>query len=77
MADDSLKAWLEAMPIEEVRRKIETLERRLGKLKALERVYSDHMRGGPERDARDIPALPEQGAGGHSKQEVAGGPDAV
>jgi hypothetical protein len=41
MSYDSYKAWIDAMPIDEVRRKIERLERKLADMQVLERLYSD------------------------------------
>jgi hypothetical protein len=40
MTNEALKAWLEAMPIEEVQHKIERLEAKLADLRVLERLYT-------------------------------------
>jgi hypothetical protein len=62
MTDESLKGWLEAMPIDEVCRKIERLERRLSKLRALERIYSDHLHDVvPGADAGEVAEGREEG----------------
>jgi hypothetical protein len=41
MTNDSFKAWLDAMPIDDVRRRIERLERKLSDLHVLERIHAD------------------------------------
>ena len=41
MNHDSYKAWIDAMPIDDVRRRIERLERKLSDLHVLERVYAE------------------------------------
>ncbi|HXR14176.1 MAG TPA: hypothetical protein VN740_05895 [Solirubrobacteraceae bacterium] len=41
MNQDSYKAWIDAMPIDDVRRRIERLERKLSDLHVLERLYED------------------------------------
>ena len=41
MSNEALKAWLDAMPIDEVRRKIERLETKLADLRVLERIYGE------------------------------------
>ena len=45
MNNEALKAWLDAMPIDDVRRRIERLETKLADLHVLERLYED--RHGP------------------------------
>jgi hypothetical protein len=58
MTHESYKAWIDEMPIDDVRRRIERLERKLSDLHVLERLYEDqHGDGTPE------PAEP-QGQGG-------------
>jgi hypothetical protein len=39
MTNEAYKAWLDAMPIDDVRRKIERLEQKLSDLRVFERVY--------------------------------------
>ena len=41
MNNEALKAWLDAMPIDDVRRRIERLEAKLADLRVLERIYED------------------------------------
>jgi hypothetical protein len=41
MNQDSFKAWIDAMPIDDVRRRIERFERKLSDLHVLERLYED------------------------------------
>jgi hypothetical protein len=41
MSQDSYKAWIDAMPIDDVRQRIERLERKLQDLQVLERLYAD------------------------------------
>jgi len=46
MRSESYKAWIDAMPIDDVRQKIERLERKLADLHVLERLYEDRNGGG-------------------------------
>ena len=48
MNNEALKAWLDTMPIDEVRRRIERIEAKLADLRVLERLYED--RHGPARE---------------------------
>ena len=41
MNQDSYKAWIDAMPIDDVRRRTERLERKLSDLQVLDRLYAD------------------------------------
>jgi hypothetical protein len=41
MNNEALKAWLDAMPIDDVRRRIERLQTKLADLRVLERIYGD------------------------------------
>jgi hypothetical protein len=68
-----LKVWLEAMPIDEVRRRIEGLERRLSKLQALERIYSDHLHRGPGEDAGEVAESGEEGVAAKLGRPQGGG----
>jgi hypothetical protein len=69
MNQDSYKAWIDAMPIDDVRRRTERLERKLSDLRVLERVYADRHGGGlgePDSDpgpADDRGAEPAEGEG--------------
>jgi hypothetical protein len=48
MTDENYKAWLDTMPIDDVRRRIERLEQKLADLHVLERLYGDrHHHGEP------------------------------
>jgi hypothetical protein len=47
MTDENYKAWLDAMPIDDVRHRIERLEQKLADLHVLERLYSDRHHGEP------------------------------
>jgi hypothetical protein len=55
MTNDSFKAWIDAMPIDDVRRRIERLERKLSDLHVLERIHA-------ERHGEDEPAEPAEQA---------------
>ena len=56
MTNESLKAWIDAMPIDDVRRRIERLERKLSDLHVLERIHS-------ERHGEEEAAEPAEQAG--------------
>ena len=58
MTHESYKAWLEAMPSDDVRRKIERLERKLADLQVLERLHAERH-GGGESEPDDEPGLEE------------------
>jgi len=50
MTNEALKAWLEAMPIDEVQHKIERLEAKLADLRVLERLYTGrHQPPAPQK----------------------------
>jgi hypothetical protein len=50
MSNDALKAWLDSMPIDEVRHKVERLEAKLADLRMLERLYEErHGAAAPEQ----------------------------
>jgi hypothetical protein len=56
MNNDSYKAWIDAMPIDDVRRRIERLERKLSDLHVLERLYEErHGSGEPAHEADPAP----------------------
>jgi hypothetical protein len=62
MTHESYKAWLEEMPIDDVRRKIGRLERKLADLQVLERLYGERHGGGEaEADAAPESAADEAG----------------
>ena len=50
MNNEALKAWLDAMPIDDVRRRIERLEAKLTDLRVLERIYEDRHGAAPAAD---------------------------
>jgi hypothetical protein len=73
MTHESYKAWLDAMPIDDVRRKMERLERKLADLQVLERLHAERHGGGetePDADAldeaHDEPGLEEAPAVGEA-----------
>ncbi len=71
MSGESYKAWVDAMPIDDVRERIERFERKLSDLRVLERLYEE--RNG-DRGA-DPESAPEHGGGegvGWSTGESAG-----
>ena len=43
MNNEALKSWLDAMPIDDVRRKIARLEAKLADLRVLERIYTERQ----------------------------------
>ena len=47
MTHDAYKAWLDAMPIDDVQRKIERLEHKVSDLRVFERVYAERHPSGP------------------------------
>jgi len=71
MTHESYKAWLDEMPIDDVRRKIERLERKLADLQVLERLYEERRGGVGEADAQ-APAG-EHAASGEQETAEAGG----
>ena len=68
MNHDSYKAWIDSMPIDDVRRRIERLERKLSDLHMLERLYADRNGEGssesaPERQQGDSESPAPEGGG--------------
>ncbi|MGD1050330.1 MAG: hypothetical protein ABR947_04585 [Solirubrobacteraceae bacterium] len=61
MTHESYKAWLDEMPIDDVRRRIERLEKKLWDLHVLERLY-DERRGGGEEEAAGGGGEPNESA---------------
>jgi len=43
MTNEAYKAWIDSMPIDDVRRRIERLEHKLADLHVLERLYTDRQ----------------------------------
>ena len=73
MNNDSYKAWIDSMPIDDVRRRIERLERKLSDMHMLERLYADRSGESsaestpePQEGATENPA-PEGGGWTHSE----------
>jgi hypothetical protein len=60
MRSESYKAWIDAMPIDDVRQKIERLERKLADLHVLERLYED--RNGSSETAPEAEGAGEESA---------------
>jgi hypothetical protein len=48
MTHEAYKAWLDAMPIDDVQRRIERLEHKLSDLRVLERLHAERQPTGPE-----------------------------
>ncbi len=71
MSNEALKSWLDAMPIDEVRRKIERLEAKLADLRVLQRLYDERhgQAAAPAAQADVAEAAPEPGPawGGESQ----------
>ena len=59
MNNEALKAWLDAMPIDDVRRKIAKLEAKLADLHVLERIYDE--RHAPAEEAEQPAPAQEWG----------------
>lgn len=51
MTHESYKSWLDEMPIDDVRRRIERLEHKLSDLHVLERIYDERQGGEAEATA--------------------------
>jgi hypothetical protein len=49
MAENGLDAWLDAMPIDDVRRRIERIEQELSDLRALERMHEGRHHPPPQQ----------------------------
>jgi hypothetical protein len=82
MRSESYKAWIDAMPIDDVRQKIERLERKLADLHVLERLYEDRngaTEAGPESSsASEAEAATDEGvndATTESEESVGEGSD--
>jgi len=54
MTSEAYKAWIDAMPIDDVRRRIERLEQKLADLHVLERLYTN--RPHPDQAAAETPS---------------------
>ena len=69
MNNEAFKAWLEAMPIDDVRRKIERLETKLADLRVLDRIYRERHDGAAEQPAEEHAEQPQGEAGGEVKPD--------
>ena len=70
MHHDSYKAWIDSMPIDDVRRRIERLERKLSDLHMLERLYAERNgEVGSETQQGDSEGSAPEGAGGWTQGE--------
>jgi len=54
MTTDAYKAWLDAMPVDDVQRRIERLEQKLLDLRVLERLHAERQPTGPEAASERI-----------------------
>ena len=61
MTSDALKAWLDAMPIDDVRRKIERLEAKLADLRVLERLHEGRSGQEPQGAEEPLGGWPQHG----------------
>jgi len=59
MTNEAYKAWIDAMPIDDVRRRIERLEQKLADLHVLERLYTDRPRPDEAASEASGDAAPE------------------
>jgi len=64
MTHESYKAWLDEMPIDDVRRRIERLERKIADLHVLQRLHAERHGGGEQEPdgaagEDEIPSLGE------------------
>ena len=72
MTNEAYKAWLDAMPIDDVRRRIERLEHKLSDLRVLERLHAERQPAGPETSAEPAgPEVPSEPAGPETSAEPA------
>ena len=59
--NEAFKAWIDAMPIDDVHRKTERLERKLSDLRILERLYAERQTSGePASEATDPEASSDE-----------------
>jgi hypothetical protein len=65
MTNGAYKAWIDSMPIDDVRRRIDRLEQKLADLQALERLYTDRQH--PDEAASEAS---DDGASEHVGEEV-------
>jgi hypothetical protein len=68
MSQDSYKAWIDAMPIDDVRRRTERLERKLSDLQVLDRLYAERH-GEGAGDPRAEEGEDAQAAGSDGEHE--------
>jgi hypothetical protein len=59
MKHESYKAWLDAMPIDDVRDSIERLEHKLSDLRVVERLHAERQPGEAESPPADAEASSE------------------
>jgi hypothetical protein len=60
MTNEAYKAWLDAMPIDDVHESIERLEHKLSNLRIVERLYAERQPGGEAAsESADADALSE------------------
>jgi hypothetical protein len=71
MNKEAFKAWLDAMPIDDVRRKIDRLETKLADLRVLDRIYSERRESAGEPAAGE-PSATEHPAGEQPDGEAGG-----
>lgn len=60
MSSETYKAWLDSMPIDDVRSRIERLQQKLADLQVLERLYSDRHDGAEQGHVGSPGSPPEQ-----------------
>lgn len=60
MSGETYKTWIDSMPIDDVRSRIERLQQKLADLQVLERLYSDRHVGAEEVPVESAESPPEQ-----------------
>jgi hypothetical protein len=76
MNNEALKAWLDAMPIDDVRRRIERLEAKLADLRVLERIYEDRHGAAPADAVAEPAEEPAPEAAGEAETDPPAEPSA-
>jgi hypothetical protein len=66
MTNGAYKAWIDSMPIDDVRRRIDRLEQKLADLQALERLYTERQ----PSDDEAVSEASDDGASEHVGEEV-------
>ena len=69
MNHDSYKAWIDAMPIDDVRARIERLERKLADLRVLERLHAERNGNGNGSSEPTPQGEPQQEGEGEGEGE--------